>query len=53
MSQDLTQEEYEEVKTDLEESFSRFSLPLKYLISTTEYEPKMMEDPKVVAKWSE
>ena len=41
-----TQEEYEEVKKDLEESFSRFNFPLKYLISTTEYEPKMMENPK-------
>ena len=41
-----TQEEYRKVKKDLEESFAKFSLPLKYLISSTEYEPKMMEDPK-------
>ena len=40
------QEEYEEVKKDLKESFARYSLPLKYLISTQEYEPKIMEDPK-------
>ena len=41
-----THEEYEEVKKDLEENFSKFSLPSKYLISTIEHEPEMMENPK-------
>ena len=41
-----THEEYEEVKKDLEKSFSKFSLPLKYLISTIEHEPEVRENPK-------
>ena len=41
-----TLEEYEQVKKDLEESFSKFSLPLTYLITSVEHDPKVMEDPK-------
>ena len=41
-----TLEEYEKVKKDLEESFSKYSLPLKYLITSVENDPKVMEDPK-------
>ena len=41
-----TQEEYEEVKKDLKETFERYSLPLKYLISNQEHEPDVMKNPK-------
>ena len=41
-----TPQEYEEVKQDLKKTFERYSLPLKYLISTQEFEPEVMKNPK-------
>ena len=40
-----TLEEYEEVKKDMEESFSKYNLPLKYLITSLQHDPNVMEDP--------
>ena len=34
------------MKKDLKETFERYSLPLKYLISTQEFEPEVMKNPK-------
>ena len=34
------------MKKDLKETFERYSLPLKYLISSQEHEPDVMKNPK-------
>ena len=41
-----TLEEYEEVRKDMEESFSKYNLPLKYFITSFENDPNVMENPK-------
>ena len=39
-----TKEEYPEIKEDLLTAFDKYSLNLKYVITSTEYDPEVLED---------
>ena len=41
-----TLEEFHQVRRDMEESFTQYNLPLKYLITSVEWDPNVLENPK-------
>ena len=41
-----TLEEFHEVRKDMEESLTQYNLPLKYIITSVEWDPNVLENPK-------